>query len=156
MLAMTPTRRAAGAVLGLALAVAASAAVSGCGGQPEEPATGLSTAQSWTEPTHYAYTLLTTCGERGGLGLFRVWVRDGRVERAKPMRQWSDLLPLREMPSVGDIIQIAAAAQRDGADEVRVTRASDGRPRWVSIDYMTNAIDDEACYRVTDLTPLSG
>jgi hypothetical protein len=26
----------------------------------------------------------------------------------------------------------------------------------VSIDYMTNAIDDEACYRVTDLTRLGG
>jgi hypothetical protein len=155
MFATTPTRRAVHALVGLALGIAASAALAGCTGSAA-PVAGPSTAQAWTEPASYAYTLLTTCGERSGLGLFRVWVRDGRVERAKPMRQWSDLLPLREMPTVGDIIQIAAAAERDGADEVRVTRASDGRPRWVSIDYTTNAIDDEACYRVTDLTRLGG
>jgi Family of unknown function (DUF6174) len=149
-------RQRAARVLGLALSVAALAAVAGCDGSAAssaEPTPGAA-AQAWTEPDHYAYTLLTTCGERGGLGLFRVWVRGGQVERAKPLRHWSDLLPLRQMPTVGDIIQLAAAAQGGGADDVHVTRAPDGRPRWVSIDYLRNAIDDEACYRVTDLMRL--
>ena len=82
-------------------------------------------------------------------------MRAGQVERAKPLSHGADLLPLGQMPTVGDIVRIAAAAQSGGADEVRVTRTPDGQPRWVSIDYMTNAIDDEACYRVTSLTPLS-
>ena len=147
-------RRTAGwivASLGLAALTACGGSEStgsddGIGGQPA--------STSWSEPDHYAYTLLSTCGERGGLGAFRLWVRAGHVERAKPLSQAADRLPLRQMPTVGDIVRIAAAAQGGGADQVRVTRAPDGQPRWVSIDYMTNAIDDEACYRVTSLRPL--
>jgi hypothetical protein len=154
MLARMQRRIAGWVVVGFGLA-----ALAGCGGsEPTGPdlSAGRQTAStSWSEPDHYAYTLLSTCGERGGLGAFRVWVRAGQVERAKPLSQGADLLPLRQMPTVGDIVRIAAAAQSGGADEVRVTRTPDGQPRWVSIDYMTNAIDDEACYRVTSLTPLS-
>ena len=140
------------------VAVLGMAALAGCGGgvdatEPEPRAIGQS---AWSEPDHYAYTLLTTCGERGGLGLFRLWVRDGSVERARPLRRWSDLRPLREMPTIGDIVRIVAEADRRGADRVRVTRAPDGRPRWVSIDYLANAIDDEQCYRVTDVARLPG
>ena len=154
MLARTQRRTACWVVVGLGLAVLAGCAAS------EPTAPGLGSRQhtantSWSEPDHYAYTLLSTCGERGGLGTFRLWVRAGQVERAKPLNHGADLLPLRQMPTVGDIVRIAAAAQSGGADEVRVTRTPDGQPRWVSIDYMTNAIDDEACYRVTSLTPLS-
>jgi hypothetical protein len=86
-------RSGAATVLGVALSAAALTAVTGCDGSAA-PSTGPTppiSAQAWTEPDHYAYTLLTTCGERGGLGLFRVWVRDGQVERAKPLRHWSDL-----------------------------------------------------------------
>ena len=151
-------RRRAARLLCVALSLVALTAMAGCGGStaPSAGPAAPAAAQAWTEPAHYAYTLLTTCGERNGLGLFRVWVRGGHVERAKALRRWSDLLPLGQMPTVGDIIQLAAAAQGGGADDVHVTRAPDGRPRWVSIDYLENAIDDEACYRVTDLIPLTG
>ena len=153
---MRTTRRSwSAALLVMSLGVAPLA---GCGADTQNRhtssgfAVGAQTA--WTEPDHYAYTLLSTCGERNGLGVFRLWVHDGRVERAKALREWSDLSPLREMPTIGDLVRFAAEAQDDGADEVRVTRAPDGRPRWVSVDYMTNAIDDEVCYRVSDLTDL--
>jgi hypothetical protein len=155
-----PTRTTAARRVALLAALVATA-VAGCGDvgatrpQASEPSDGGG-ATAWSEPDDYAYTLLTTCGERAGLGLFRLWVHDGHVERAKPLRRWSDLLPLNEMPSIGDIVRIVADADRRGADQVRVTRAPDGRPRWVSIDYMSNAMDDEACFRVTDVTILSG
>jgi hypothetical protein len=154
---MLATRQACtAALLAVALALPALAGCDGPDATRSEPAgQGAGAHTDWSEPGHYAYTLLSTCGERGGLGLFRLWVRNGRVERAKPLREGSDVMPLRQMPTIGDIVGIAAQAQNDGADQVRVTRAADGRPRWVSIDYMTNAIDDEACFRVSDLLVLT-
>jgi hypothetical protein len=148
------TRLPAVAVAAVSAALS-GAALAGCDDSPSRPGSAASITAAWTEPDHYAYTLLSSCGERGGLGLFRVWVRDGAVARAEPLRQGSDLLPLSDMPTIGDLLRSAAEAQGDGADKVLVTRAPDGRPRRVSIDYLAKAIDDEACYRITGLRRLT-
>jgi Family of unknown function (DUF6174) len=134
----------------------AATAVAGCGGgsAASEPRLGghEAASTSWTEPGDYSYTLSSSCGERAGLGAFRLWVHDGRVERAKPLSEGADLLPLSQLPTIGDIIRTAGEAQAGGADDVRFVRAPDGRPRLVSIDYLENAVDDELCYRVSRLT----
>jgi hypothetical protein len=70
------------------------------------------------------------------------------------MSDGADLLPLAQMPTIGDVVRVAAEAQSGGADEVRFVRARDGQPRLVSIDYLANAIDDELCFRVSDVTVL--
>jgi hypothetical protein len=147
---LLPTAGAAATATGVVLSMGTLA---GCA-ESSNPLAGAAAAQSWTEPQHYAYTLRSACGERGGLGLFRLWVRDGDVERAQPLTAYSDLGPLSEMPTVGDLIRLAAEAQAGGADDVRVARAPDGQPRSVTVDYLENAMDDEACYRVSRLAVL--
>jgi hypothetical protein len=145
------------ALAGVASAGLCAGALSACDGSPvadDVPGRGVAQSTSWTEPDHYAYTLSSSCGERGGLGTFRLWVRDGRVEHAKPLVRGSDLLPLGEMPTIGDVIRVAGEAQAGGADDVRFVRARDGQPRLVSIDYLRDAMDDELCYRVSRLTVL--
>jgi len=140
-----------------AIAALALGSLHGCatGAGEEDPGLMPATEGSssgWVEPDRYAYTLLTTCGERSGLGRFRLSIESGRVVAAERLQRYSDLLPLRQMPSIGDIVAIADQAESDGADEVTVRYAPDGTPRLVSIDYVSEAIDDEACYRISDVT----
>jgi hypothetical protein len=59
------------------------------------------------------------------------------------------------LPSLAGLLNEARQAQRDGADavETRVDPA-DGRPTKITIDYDRAAMDDEACYTISDfVTP---
>jgi hypothetical protein len=55
------------------------------------------------------------------------------------------------VPTLARILGEAEAARAANADRVEITLdAVDGHPTEILIDYRVKAIDDEACYRITD------
>ena len=118
---------------------------------------GQAPPATWTPPAKYAFVLSSQCGERALIGRFRVTVQDDRVvdsaglddsSRRALMLRMADLVPtLRKLE------QQAETARQAGADEVLIERdPADAHPTKITIDYETNAIDDEACYTIEDYT----
>ncbi len=104
----------------------------------------------------YTYMFRSSCGERDGLGSFRVTVHKGEVTDVKVANRYTHLPQDIEMiPSLQGILDEAARAERRGADEVTLRLSPDGTPRSLSIDYMKEAIDDEMCWFASHIDPLS-
>lgn len=136
-------------VVGLVCAVLV--AVAGCGSR----GTGVSEAQKWAEPARYRYTLYSSCGERLLLGTFRVTVEQSVVTKAEALDESAtSVLEGRKpdvVPSIGGLVAEAVKARADNADKVTVQLdPADGHPTKVMIDQYSNAVDDEACYTVSD------
>lgn len=121
--------------------------------------TPSSSVAAWREPREYSFTLNSQCGERGGLGLFHVKVQNGRVLEVvglddagrRHVASAPDGRIVGLVPTLADLLAQATDARNDGADEVTVTTdPADGHPTSVTIDWVTEAIDDEACYTITD------
>jgi hypothetical protein len=56
-----------------------------------------------------------------------------------------------DVPSLDDLLAEAEEARAAGADVVEIEHgAKDGHPTSINIDYMKNAIDDGACYVISD------
>lgn len=131
----------------------------GAPGQPP-PATISSTGRplEWTEPNNYTYVLESRCGERALIGIFEVTVEGHEVqdvvaldEDAAAMLEHSGTDPA---PTIGELITRLQTATQNGADRVHLeVDADDGHPAMIEIDFDTNAIDDEACYTITDFDP---
>jgi hypothetical protein len=51
-----------------------------------------------------------------------------------------------DVPTIEELLEEARLARDEGADVVEISRGDDGRPTRIDIDYMNEAIDDEACY----------
>jgi Family of unknown function (DUF6174) len=122
--------------------------------EPVAPATAPAT---WTPPAKYAFTLGSECGERALIGRFRVTVADGRVTGTEGLDQAAKralMLRIADLvPTLRQLEEEAATAQRAGAEVVRVERDPvDAHPVRITIDPSTNAIDDEACYTIQDYT----
>jgi hypothetical protein len=95
-------------------------------------------------------TLVSSCGERAGLGIFHVTVTPNRTI-SEPIRGTTDDTDIASVDDLFGFIEEATALK---AEVVDVAYAADlGYPRRIDVDYMVNAIDDEACYRVEDFTP---
>jgi hypothetical protein len=110
--------------------------------------------QAWEEPANYSFVVESTCGERALIGVFEVVVVEhkvssatGRDSQAEAMLESGGLVFI---PTIAEMLAEAAAAEEAGADEVTVTYADDGTPQLISIDYLVNAIDDEACYLISE------
>lgn len=132
------------------VAAALLAGVAACGTETQA-STSASTA--WAEPASYVYTLTSSEGERALIGTFRITVRDHRVAAARGLddsarRVVADLPD--QVPTIGGLLKERERARDDGADEAEVEYASDGRPERITIDWDTNAIDDEAVYTISD------
>jgi hypothetical protein len=96
-------------------------------------------------------TLTSSCGERMGLGVFRVTVTPRGIE-VQPVDRWSDDTAVQTVPDLFDFI---TQASDNGAEVVDVDYDVElGYPKQIDVDYMVDAIDDEACYRVSDFEPL--
>lgn len=132
--------------------------LSGCSNSEE-----ASSIPSWPAPDAYEFTLDSSCGERALIGEFRVVVEGGSVvevegldESARAMleNRSSDAVP-DAVPTLSELLDQAADASEQGADAVEVQSNDDGRPTEIDIDWDTNAIDDEACYEITDYSAAS-
>jgi hypothetical protein len=160
---MTPTLR-RWLVASLALTLLGYAtALAGCAtartGQPPgvDPAAG---ADDWSEPASYAFTLESACGERDLIGTFRVIVMDGKVTAAEgrddSARRMLAAREPRTVPSLGDLLDQAGQARRDGADVVDTAfDPVDGHPTKITIDRVRQGIDDEECYTISDFVVTS-
>lgn len=121
------------------------------GASPSASTEGERAQLRWAErgPAEYQMTLISSCGERAGLGVFHVTVTPNRT-RAEPIRGTTDDT---EIASVDDLFAFIDEATALGAEVVDVTYDADlGYPRTIDVDSMVDAIDDEACYVVKDFT----
>lgn len=128
--------------------------LAGCG-NPEE----ASSIPSWQAPDAYEFTLGSSCGERALIGEFRVTVENGSVVEAEGLNESGQAMLEHgfddEVPTLSELLDRAANASEQGADVVEVQATDDGRPTEIDIDWDTNAIDDEACYQITDYSVAS-
>jgi hypothetical protein len=134
------------------------------GDSSREPATAVASTASpqasqivgpsgWAAPDRYEYVVTSSCGERSFLGTYAITVERRSGVRSTARNGSIDLQG--EIPSIEDLLAEAAAARESGADEVTVeTDPADGHPTLIQIDYETDAIDDEACYEITEYRPL--
>jgi hypothetical protein len=121
-----------------------------------EPAAAVPASRGgWAEPPAYKFTLTSTCGERALIGRFRVTVASGAVTRTEGLddaaRKALMLRLSKLVPTLGQLLDEAATARRDGADDVVVhVDPRDGHPTSIRIDPSRDAIDDESCYDISD------
>lgn len=147
-------RRAASA----AFVTAACLWLTGCGDQAGPDLGGpASAAKASTEaevsptlPKSYAFTLTSSCGERGLIGDYRVTVRDEHVSGVENLNDDYPYEPtLTEIPTLQDLVDLAESARPDAV--VAYVVDDRGVPRSLSLDPVPNCIDDEECYEVSDL-----
>ena len=151
-----------GIVLVAALAGCAQTAATGGASAPEPaaapvsaPAAAPAAKKGWTEPPAYKFTLTSTCGERALIGRYRVTVRSGMVTATEGLddaaRKALMLHLSRLVPTLGQLLDEANTARRQGADDVVVdVDRTDGHPTSIRIDPRRDAIDDESCYDISD------
>jgi hypothetical protein len=111
--------------------------------------------RGWIEPADYAFTLESRCGERDLIGTFRVAVRNHETVEFHGLDESGKAFPgdAASIPTLAGILNEAEEATSRHASSVKVeTDPVDGHPMNVAIDWKANAIDDEACYRVSDYT----
>ncbi|MDG4862587.1 DUF6174 domain-containing protein [Streptomyces sp. T-3] len=132
--------------------------VSGCSDKTPRAEAGTAApsvvrAAEWKEPAAYTYTLESRGGERSGLGKYRITVRDHKVVEAvgldEPARQMLEG-GLDRVPTLGDLLnEYEDARGKDHADVAELENAADGHPMRITLDYLKNAIDDEAEFLIT-------
>ncbi|MEV7341976.1 DUF6174 domain-containing protein [Streptomyces sp. NPDC093544] len=132
---------------------------SGSGGKAAaNPSTERSTT-SWEEPASYVYTMTSSEGERSLIGTFRVTVLDGKVTAAVGLDDSGRQVvehSLSEVPTIGGLLAELERARRDNADKAEAEYAPDGHPVRISLDWESNAIDDEALYVISAYEPSDG
>jgi len=110
--------------------------------------------EPWMEPANYSYQLSSNCGERILIGTFWVTVVDHKVvgvdardpAAAALLEQgYSDAVP-----SLDGLMGEYAEAIDGAADVVEIAQGGDGHPESISVDWSSNAIDDEACYKIAN------
>lgn len=117
-----------------------------------EPATSTLTTSSYI-PTTYRFDITSSCGERGFLGTYRVDVRAGVVEAARPLDRANSYQPdLAEVPSLQGMVDMAAGAEPEA--DVQLLHDPAGLPTYLMIDHQPEAIDDEECYEIANIRPL--
>jgi hypothetical protein len=152
--------------------------VSGCTSSGDEkkpviedpsPAVAAS-APPWTEPAAYSFTLTRGC-ESTPVGEYRATVKDGVLSAAERVGALSvvpsssaevDLGPVAEgqqgeeidVPTLGELLAMAATAGEDGATVATQFDTTDGHPVQVKI----NVEDDPAaaeCWNIKEYKPAS-
>ncbi len=110
-------------------------------------------ATTWQEPARYDYTVRSSCGERLLIGTFKLTVVDGKVTEVT--RSDADSVGKPEnYPTLGDLLDEYTTAKSKGAHVAKLeTDPVDGHPTRIDLDPMQNAIDDEACYVISNYAP---
>ncbi|MFF0374443.1 hypothetical protein [Actinoplanes missouriensis] len=156
-------------------AVVLVALVGGCTSDDKEPtfsepaqsssAAPVGSAPAWTEPAAYSYVLTRGCDPNAPLGTYRATVSGGAVSTAErvgaPAASPSasaevDLGPVTgqegeeiEVPTLGQLTEMARTATEDGAEVATEYDATDGHPVKVSIN-VTDTPDGAECWTVSD------
>ena len=126
------------------------AALAGCGQSDLESATSQLAGSADRLPTAYVYDLNSACGERNMLGDFRISVVDGTVTDVEPLGDTQmNEMTIDTFPTLDDLIGIVENSEPDAEIELEVN--ADGIPTSIDIDHVPEAIDDEECYRVTNV-----
>lgn len=122
-------------------------------------ATGLD-AETWDAPDDYSFVLHSRCGERDGLGRYAIVVEGGEVTEvdaphwARVGREGGRIGFVSDVaggaPTLPELVAEAAAAEAAGADVAELNTDEDGRPTRLDIDWDEEALDDEACFIVSD------
>lgn len=155
---------AAGASLRLVLStesgvLAVGTTVSGIPGQAVAWLRASAAPIEWEEPLAYSFVMESSCGERQLIGRFRVTVADGRVTDVEWMGEGDGPPGITPdvVPTLAQMIEKAREAQASGSSQVELAlHPVDGHPTAVSIDWNTQAIDDEECYVISEYLPSSG
>ncbi|MDT0323569.1 DUF6174 domain-containing protein [Streptomyces millisiae] len=112
---------------------------------------------AWEDPTAYRFVVEGSCGETSLSGRWGIAVEDGEVAELTDLTGLFD--PPEQSPEMGmtiaELLALAEEAEEEGADVVEVDYAEEdpARPETITVDYDTNAIDDEMCYRISDYAP---
>ncbi|NLG22665.1 MAG: hypothetical protein GX555_14685 [Actinomycetales bacterium] len=106
----------------------------------------------WEPPADYSFVVTSGCGERAFIGRFAVTVTAGAVSAVEPIGESYAGVTAEMTPTLSDMLDEARAAAEQGTVEVAVDDA--GVPRWIDIDPIPNAIDDESCYAISDYRQL--
>ncbi|NUT31160.1 MAG: hypothetical protein HOV84_35455 [Streptomyces sp.] len=155
MTAVSLTSRTARAVSGAVLLGGLLCGVAACGTGTK--GVGTQSRAPWQEPDSYTYTLQSSAGERTLLGTFRITVRDGAVAEAVGLDESARRIVKDvpdAVPTIGELLDELEQARRDDADKAEARYAADGHPVRISVDWMENAIDDEALYVISAYEPV--
>lgn len=157
----------------LTLAVVAALTLAGCGGQVPEPRTSGSPDPSITtadpprdataalalwrsiEPERYRYTIEYSCF-CATYGRWQVEVEDGVVTRTRTLddQHHPGGEPNEYVRPIDELLADAERAESGEAGAIEATYdAGTGVPTHVSIDWITNAIDDEISWEIEDFSP---
>jgi hypothetical protein len=89
-------------------------------------------------------------------GTFEMTVVDGKVTEATSSTGTLPETKLENFPTLKDLLDEYTTAQQNGAHLAKLqTDAADGHPTQIDLDPIKNAIDDEACYLISNYTPRS-
>ncbi|GIH10137.1 hypothetical protein Rhe02_82040 [Rhizocola hellebori] len=128
-------------------------ALAGCG---DAAPTTAEPSLSWQEPANYEYTVASTCGERLLIGTFKMTVAQGKVTEVVRKDNTLPEVKPENYPSLKDLLDEYLTAKKNGAHLAKLeTDPADGHPTKIDLDPIKNAIDDEACYRISNYTPRS-
>ncbi|NUP17622.1 MAG: hypothetical protein HOZ81_16285 [Streptomyces sp.] len=155
MTAVSLTSRTARAVSGAVLLGGLLCGVAACGTGTK--GVGTQSRAPWQEPDSYTYTLQSSAGERTLLGTFRITVREGAVAEAVGLDESARRIVKDvpdAVPTIGELLDELEQARRDDADKAEARYAADGHPVRISVDWMENAIDDEALYVISAYEPV--
>lgn len=112
----------------------------------------------WAAPAEYEFVLESSCGERDFLGRYHVVVEGDEVIEARGLDDYATRLLSSDehrglVPTLSELLGEVRDAQAQGADVAKVSfDESDGHPVAMEIDWDTDAMDDEACYRVSQFS----
>ena len=142
-----------------AVLIAATVLAGGCtSGEPAPTfSPGTSTAASpppWTEPAGYGFVLERRCAGGPSKGIYRVRVQGGEVVSADRIDgKTAEGEEEIEVPSLGQLREMAKTAEGDGAAVTTVSDLRDGHPTSVIIDAAGDGgRGDSSCFLVSDYT----
>jgi len=130
-------------------------ALAGCGGASPtaEPTVEPAVAPGviWQEPARYEYTVESHCGERLLIGTFKMTVADGKVTEVSRADEALPEAKPENFPTLKDLLDEYSTAKQKGAHVAKLeTDPADGHPTRIELDPIKNAIDDEACYLISN------
>jgi hypothetical protein len=144
----------------LLAAVAVVSLLAGCTSTSDpEPASGApapGSAPAWTEPANYTFVADRRCGDGPSLGRYRVLVTGGTVSSAERIdgRTAAGEEEI-QVPTLGELLELANAAVEDGADATTAFDPADGHPVEVSINRAEEDTGGADCFRISEYAPTS-